>query len=179
MLPEYTLRCVFNCDTNETKRILKIPAGQKARWHSHDTLQRVYGTPREAPADIETSAVDADARPFSQLPSVAAAPRTSQRQAAAASQHELVGAKISVEFVQNDYGELVPATALNVQKFGDQKRDVRQYEATVLKVNPRTVTVKYATDGVQRNLNLLFPNRDVADNVDRNYIQKDKFWHIL
>jgi hypothetical protein len=73
----------------------------------------------------------------------------------------------------------VPATALNVQRYGEQKDSVRQYQATVLKVNPRTVTVKYLTDSVQRNVNLLWPNADASGDVEPGYIEKDKFWRIL
>jgi hypothetical protein len=49
----------------------------------------------------------------------------------------------------------------------------------VLKVNPRTVTVKYLTDSVQRNVNLLWPNADASGDVEPGYIEKDKFWRIL
>ena len=54
-----------------------------------------------ARATVFTVYVDPDARPFTQLPSVAA-PRRSQR----AAQHELVGARIAIEFVQDDFGDL-------------------------------------------------------------------------
>lgn len=69
MIPRYTLQSTDN--TAETKLILKVPEGQKARWHSHDTLQRVYGTPVEAPEQPDRDP-DTDARPFLKNPSVAA-----------------------------------------------------------------------------------------------------------
>ena len=69
MIPAYTLLSADS--TAETKLILKVPEGQKARWHSHDTLQRVYGTPVEAPEQPDRDP-DTDARPFLKNPSVAA-----------------------------------------------------------------------------------------------------------
>ena len=69
MIPAYTLESADN--TAETKLLLKVPEGEKARWHSHDTLQRVYGTPVEAPVQPDR-APDTDARPFLKNPSVAA-----------------------------------------------------------------------------------------------------------
>ena len=69
MIPAYTLESADN--TAETKLLLKVPEGEKARWHSHDTLQRVYGTPVEAPVQPDRDP-DTDARPFLKNPSVAA-----------------------------------------------------------------------------------------------------------
>ena len=69
MIPAYTLESTD--DTAETKRLLKVPEGKRARWHSHDTLQRVYGKPVKAPT-LGARDADTDARPFLKNPSVAA-----------------------------------------------------------------------------------------------------------
>ena len=71
------------------------------------------GTVRK-PVTVASAAPDDEARPFAVNPSIAA-PRRSQR-----TDHELVGENISVQWVYNDDDELDPATALNVERYGDK-----------------------------------------------------------
>ena len=108
-------------------------------------------------------AADEDARPFAKNPSLAA-PRRSQREG-----HELEGQSISVQWVFDDSDELVPATELNVQVYGND--DVVWYDAIVRKVRKNDVEVFYAADDATRRHNLLVSGED-------NYMVRDTRWKL-
>ena len=59
----------------------------------------------------------------------------------------------SVQWVFDDDDELVPATALNVERYGDD--DAVWYDAVVQKVTPKLVEVFYAEDNETKRHNLL------------------------
>ena len=81
--------------------------------------------------------------------------------------HELEGQSISVQWVFDDSDELVPATELNVQVYGDD--DVVWYDAIVRKVRKNDVEVFYAADDATRRHNLLVSGED-------NYMVRDTRW---
>jgi len=149
MQPEYILQCEQAPCPAAAKTLLKAPQGQKHRWFPHDHLLRVEGTVVKAPADVVNAqhTADEDARPFAKNPSLAA-PRRSQREG-----HELEGQNISVQWVFDDKDELVPATELNTQVYGDD--DVVWYDAVVRNVRKNDVEVFYPADDATHRHNLL------------------------
>ena len=129
----------------------------------------VEGTVRK-PAAVASPAPDDDARPFAANPSIAA-PRRSQRTA----DHELVGETITIQWVF-DGEELRPATALNVERYGD---DAVWYDAVVQKVTPTLVEVFYPEDDVTKRHNLLVSGiTDRSPKPNGNYMAKGVRWKI-
>ena len=124
------------------------------------------------PVTVASPAPDDDARPFAANPSIAA-PRRSQR----SKDHELVGETISVQWVFDDDDELVPATALNVQTFGDE--DAVWYDAVVQKVTPKMVEVLCPEDNVTKRHNLLVSGiTKKSPKPNENYMAKGVRWKI-
>ena len=119
----------------------------------------------------EACAYADDARPFAANPSIAA-PRRSQR-----TDHELVGETISVQWVYNDEDELDPATALNVELYGDQ--DSVWFDAVVQKVTPTLVQVFYPEDNETKRHNLLVSGiTKKSPKPLRDYMEKGVRWKI-
>ena len=124
------------------------------------------------PAAVASPAPDDDARPFAANPSIAA-PRRSQRTA----DHELVGETISIQWVFDDDDELVPATALNVERYGDD--DAVWYDAVVQKVTPKLVEVFYPEDDETKRHNLLVSGiTKKRPKPLRDYMAKGVRWKI-
>ncbi len=89
--------------------------------------------------------------------------------------HELVGETISVQWVF-DGDELRPATALNVERYGD---DAVWYDAVVKTVTPKTVEVFYPDDNETKRHNLLVSGiTDRSPKPNGNYMAKGLRWKI-
>ena len=88
-----------------------------------------------------------------------------------------MGEAISVQWVFDDDDELVPATALNVQTFGDE--DVVWYDAVVQKVTPKMVEVLYPEDNQTERHNLLVSGiTKKRPQPLRDYMEKGVRWKI-
>eukprot|EP01045_Picozoa_sp_COSAG04_P016428 COSAG04_NODE_1371_length_7040_cov_8.745714_4_plen_615_part_00 len=91
------------------------------------------------------------------------APRRPQRSA-----HPLEGASIEVQWLKDTRGELVPATAENVEDYGDD--ETVYFDVEVRKVRARDVEVYYAADDAVWRHNLL-----EAGNADK-YMEEGERW---
>ena len=75
-----------------------------------------------------------------------------------------------------DGDELRPATALNVERYGD---DAVWYDAVVKKVTPKTVEVFYPDDNETKRHNLLVSGiTDRSPKPNGNYMAKGLRWKI-
>ena len=101
-------------------------------------------------------------------------PRTC-RSVASVPGDELVGETITIQWVF-DGDELRPATALNVERYGD---DAVWYDAVVKKVTPKTVEVFYPDDNETKRHNLLVSGiTDRSPKPNGNYMAKGLRWKI-
>ena len=91
--------------------------------------------------------------------------------------HELVGETISIQWVFDDDDELVPATALNVERYGDD--DAVWYDSVVQKVTPKLVEVFYPDDNETKRHNLLVSGiTKKRPKPLRDYMAKGVRWKI-
>ena len=88
-----------------------------------------------------------------------------------------MGETIRVQWVYDDDDELVPATALDVELYGDQ--DSVWFDAVVQKVTPKLVEVFYAEDNVTKRHNLLVSGiTKKSPKPLRDYMAKGTRWKI-